>query len=348
MKHMKNIFRKMLSPSTVTFILSGAIMVSVISCIIASAPKPAFSESETPFPDTELTRIEAPDTEVDTYAYSLLSPVTVGSQKFDSPEIEAETMTEATAEPETIAAAESEAVEPELPETEPVTPEPEVTTEEMISKTEPEIEVSVPETTAPETAAPETEPVIETTAPVEPEISAPDVDTSWADKYNVKYTIVKPDFGVTEYEIKLAAAVIQLEVMGGGSTVDAFEDTTEKYDEMLSVAEVIRNRVDSSRFPDTVEEVIRQKIGGVCQFSPVEQLEKTLENGKVTEGAIAAAREALITGVMVKPNTLCYFCATYTKDSFEKNNAAALVPDGNGSFVQWEGHLTTFYAGNIK
>ncbi len=341
---MKNLFRKILSPSTATILLSGAIMITTISCVIAAAPKSDLeADSLDPIIESgEPTRIEAPETEVDTYAHSLLSPVTIGSQSFASPEVEPETIApevEPETKPETTvpeakapetAAAETKAPETKAPETKPVEPE----------TTAPETEAV---TTAPETKAPETEPVSE--APKKVESSG---DTSWADKYGVEYTIVKPEFSVSEHEIQLAAAVIQLEVMGGGSKVDAFEDKTEKYDEMLSVAEVIRNRVDSDRFPNTVEEVIRQKIGGVCQFSPVEKLEKTLASGKVTEGAIAAAREALITGVMVKPDSLCYFCATYTKESFEKNNAAALVPDGKGSYVQWEGHLTTFYAGNIN
>ena len=159
---------------------------------------------------------------------------------------------------------------------------------------------------------------------------------------------MKPEFSVSEHELKLAAAVIQLEVMGGGSSVDAFKDKSEKYEEMLLVAEIIRNRVDSEKFPDSVAEVINQKIGGVAQFSPVENLEKTLEKGLVTEGAMAAAREALVDGVMVKPANYCYFCATYRVEYFEKTNAAALYKDANGNFVKWEGHLTTFYAGNIN
>ena len=341
MNLMKHLLRKIFSPSTVTSIISVAVMFSVIACVIASAPKPVL---ETELYDTEVTRIVAPDDIVDTYARPAIDPESTDtvSETVRSPEFAA---------PETTGAS--------LPETTvPVTKAPEttapVTTAPVTKAPETTAPVTTaPETTAPVTTAPETTP--ETTAPVEtaPETTPPAKtpaaasDTLLADKYKVKYTIVKPEFTVTEHELQLAAAVIQLEVMGGGSAVDAFEDTTEKYDEMLSVAEVIRNRVDSERFPNTVEEVINQKIGGVAQFSPVERLEKTLEKGLVTDGALAAAREALVTGVMVKPANLCYFCATYRTEYFESTNAPALVPSGD-SYVKWEGHLTTFYAGNIN
>lgn len=312
-------------------------MFSVIACVIASAPKPV---PEAELYDTEVTRIVAPDDIIDTYARPAIdfeSTDTV-SETVRSPEFAA---------PETTGAS--------LPETTvPVTKAPETTAPVTTAPVTTAPVTTAPETTAPVTTAPVTT-APETTAPVTtaPETTAPAKtpaaasDTLLADKYKVKYTIVKPEFTVTERELQLAAAVIQLEVMGGGSAVDAFEDTTEKYDEMLSVAEVIRNRVDSEKFPNTVEEVINQKIGGVAQFSPVERLEKTLEKGLVTDGALAAAREALVTGVMVKPANLCYFCATYRTEYFESTNAPALVPSGD-SYVKWEGHLTTFYAGNIN
>lgn len=37
----------------------------------------------------------------------------------------------------------------------------------------------------------------------------------------------------------------------------------------MLVANVVMNRVKSSRFPDTVKDVVFQKEGGICQFSPV-------------------------------------------------------------------------------
>lgn len=37
----------------------------------------------------------------------------------------------------------------------------------------------------------------------------------------------------------------------------------------MLVANVVMNRVESSRFPNTVKDVVFQKKGGVCQFSPI-------------------------------------------------------------------------------
>lgn len=332
MNDMKHSFMKKFHRSSLTAIISVAVMLGVITCVIASAPKPVSEPADPGLSDSGITRIEVPSNEIDTYARPALlaeeEPVTIQSPVFATPETTDSSDVEPESEP---------AVESELP-----------------------TETAAPETTAPETAAPETaaapEPETEAIAPApEPEETtaavvtvSPEPQTElYADKYKVKgYKIVKPGFEVSEYEIKLAATVIQLEVMGSGSELDAFEDTTEKYIEMLSVAEVIRNRVDSEKFPDTVEEVILQKIGNVPQFSPRETLE--YYGQFVTTGAMAAAREALVVGVMVKPSNLCYFCATSIKAQFEEWNAAALVPDGNGSYVQWDGHLTTFYAGHIN
>lgn len=331
MNSMKTILKKIFSPSNVTPIVCVILAMAVISCTIAFAPKPTADEPET---DSEITRVVAPEDMVDTYARPAVpngDVVTIQFPTFVSPEV---------TEQDTSLPRSDTAAEITVAETVPETTVIETTAPETLPETESETTAAetMPETTA--------ETVAETTAAETQKNTAE--GTLLADKYKVKYTISKPSFKVSEHELELAAAVIQLEVMGGGSKVDAFEDTTEKYDEMLSVAEVIRNRVDSDRFPNTVEEVINQKVGGVAQFSPVENLEKTLKNGKVTEGAFAAAREVLVDGVMVKPANLCYFCATNRKAYFEKSNAAALVPDGNGSYVQWEGHLTTFYAGNIN
>lgn len=47
------------------------------------------------------------------------------------------------------------------------------------------------------------------------------------------------------------------------------EAGSEDEDGKLLVANVVLNRVNSSRFPDTVSEVVFQQDGGVTQFSPV-------------------------------------------------------------------------------
>lgn len=50
--------------------------------------------------------------------------------------------------------------------------------------------------------------------------------------------------------------------------VEAEAGTEDEKGRML-VARVVLNRVESSRFPDTVKGVVFQKEGGICQFSPV-------------------------------------------------------------------------------
>lgn len=64
------------------------------------------------------------------------------------------------------------------------------------------------------------------------------------------------DIADKDYEILLKI----VEAEAGG------EDETGK----LLVANVVLNRVESSKFPDTVEEVVFQNEGGCYQFSPIE------------------------------------------------------------------------------
>ncbi len=75
----------------------------------------------------------------------------------------------------------------------------------------------------------------------------------------------------------------------------------------LLVANVVLNRVESEKFPDTVTEVVLQRENGVCQFSPVSNqtiwqvciseeteaaVERALQGEDISEGALYfAARE---------------------------------------------------------
>ena len=142
----------------------------------------------------------------------------------------------------------------------------------------------------------------------------------------------------TDYEIKLVATVIQLEVMGDGSEIEAFEDTSEKYTEMLGVAQCIRNRVRSVRFPSTIKDVILQPN----QFSPASKLDMY----EPTDAAVTAAREVMLKGVTVFADNYYYFCATMVSSTFEAQNETCLTKTQSGTYDKWTGHLTTFYAGN--
>lgn len=252
---------------------------------------------------TEAERIEVPALETDDFLWEQPAP------RFSSP---ADDASSETRESDTIAEATTE--------TEAETTVQETTSQETVS----------PETAAPETTAPET-----TKAP-EP---AREPEKLLADEMKVAYKIDKDAVTeATDYEIKLVATVIQLEVMGDGSELEAFEDTSEKYTEMLGVAQCIRNRVRSVRFPSTIKDVILQPN----QFSPASKLDMY----EPTDAAVTAAREVMLKGVTVFADNYYYFCATMVSSTFEAQNETCLTKTQSGTYDKWTGHLTTFYAGN--
>lgn len=256
---------------------------------------------------TEAERIEVPALETDDFLWEQPAP------RFSSP---ADDASSETRESDTIAASTTE--------TEAETTVQETTAQETVS----------PETTAPETAAPETT-APETTKAPEP---AREPEKLLADEMKVAYKIDKDAVTeATDYEIKLVATVIQLEVMGDGSELEAFEDTSEKYTEMLGVAQCIRNRVRSVRFPSTIKDVILQPN----QFSPASKLDMY----EPTDAAVTAAKEVMLKGVTVFADNYYYFCATMVSSTFEAQNETCLTKTQSGTYDKWTGHLTTFYAG---
>ena len=257
---------------------------------------------------TEAERIEVPALETDDFLWEQPAP------RFSSP---ADDASSETRESDTIA-------ETTAAETEAETTVQETTAQETVS----------PETTAPETAAPETT-APETTKAPEP---AREPEKLLADEMKVAYKIDKDAVTeATDYEIKLVATVIQLEVMGDGSELEAFEDTSEKYTEMLGVAQCIRNRVRSAKFPSTIKDVILQPN----QFSPASKLDMY----EPTDAAVTAAREVMLKGVTVFADNYYYFCATMVSSTFEAQNETCLTKTQSGTYDKWTGHLTTFYAG---
>ena len=253
--------------------------------------------------ETEAERIEVPALETDDFLWEQPAP------RFSSPADDASSETRESDKMTETTAAETEA---------------ETTVQETVSP-----ETTAPETTAPETTAPET-----TKAP-EP-VKEP--EKLLADEMKVAYKIDKDAVTeATDYEIKLVATVIQLEVMGDGSELGAFEDTSEKYTEMLGVAQCIRNRVRSARFPSTIKDVILQPN----QFSPASKLDMY----EPTDAAVTAAREVMLKGVTVFADNYYYFCATMVSTTFEAQNETCLTKTQGGTYDKWTGHLTTFYAG---
>ncbi len=266
---------------------------------------------------TEAERIEVPALETDDFLWEQPAP------RFSSP---ADDVSSETRESDTIAESTTE--------TEAETTVQETTAQETASLETVSPETASPETTAPETAAPETT-APETTKAPEP---AREPEKLLADEMKVAYKIDKDAVTeATDYEIKLVATVIQLEVMGDGSELEAFEDTSEKYTEMLGVAQCIRNRVRSVRFPSTIKDVILQPN----QFSPASKLDMY----EPTDAAVTAAKEVMLKGVTVFADNYYYFCATMVSSTFEAQNETCLTKTQSGTYDKWTGHLTTFYAG---
>ena len=261
---------------------------------------------------TEAERIEVPALETDDFLWEQPAP------RFSSPADDASSETR-----------ESDTIAESTTETEAETTVQETTAQETASP-----ETTAPETTAPETAVPETT-APETTKAPEP---AREPEKLLADEMKVAYKIDKDAVTeATDYEIKLVATVIQLEVMGDGSELEAFEDTSEKYTEMLGVAQCIRNRVRSAKFPSTIKDVILQPN----QFSPASKLDMY----EPTDAAVTAAREVMLKGVTVFADNYYYFCATMVSSTFEAQNETCLTKTQSGTYDKWTGHLTTFYAG---
>ena len=89
--------------------------------------------------------------------------------------------------------------------------------------------------------------------------------------------ILPYDISAEEYEMLLRI----VEAEAGG------EDTEGK----ILVANVVLNRVESDKFPDTIEEVIFQKNGKVTQFSPI--ADGRYYTVEVSEDTIDAVNRAL-------------------------------------------------------
>lgn len=297
--------------SVVATFVSVAVFMSIAICMISAAPRNYSGEPQLTAAEA-LLRIESPSlttTQEITFEESAVTTNKVYTIISDTP----------------IYAS---------PEVE--TTEAETTVEETTAEETTEAETTAAETTAVETT-------VETTAK---EVTSSLPSGSLADELGVPYTIEVQKTEVSEEDIILTATVIQLEVMGNGSSLYRFEDVQEKYWEMLSVAQCIRNRAASRYFPSSPKGVIVQShttpSGKVIyQFSPAEKLARFTP----TKEAVIAAREVLINGVTVLPSNYYYFCATRIEESFERGNAYSFVLKEDGTYDKIQGHLTTFYAG---
>ncbi|MDE7016711.1 MAG: cell wall hydrolase [Lachnospiraceae bacterium] len=106
----------------------------------------------------------------------------------------------------------------------------------------------------------------------------------------------------------------------------------EDSDGKLLVANVVLNRVNDDKFPDTVTEVVMQKEQGVAQFSPT--VDGRFQNITVSEETYAAVERALY-GEDISQGAL-YFCARSRADSGKlkwfDQNLTRLFAYGNHEF----------------
>ena len=79
----------------------------------------------------------------------------------------------------------------------------------------------------------------------------------------------------------------------------------------LLVANVVLNRVNNERFPDTVWDVVMQREQGIAQFSPT--VDGRYQNVDVSEDTVEAVERALY-GEDISQGAL-YFCAREKADS---------------------------------
>lgn len=96
----------------------------------------------------------------------------------------------------------------------------------------------------------------------------------------------------------------------------------------LIVANVILNRVNSDLFPDTISEVVYQKVGGNAQFSPTAN--GTIDSVTVSESTINAVERAL--SGEDESNGAFFFRAVYCKSGWFDRNLTKVIEHGNHIF----------------
>jgi N-acetylmuramoyl-L-alanine amidase len=84
----------------------------------------------------------------------------------------------------------------------------------------------------------------------------------------------EPAVSISQSEKDLFARLVEAEAKG------------EPYEGKVAVATVVLNRVDSPEFPDSVTEVIKEKVGKAYAFSPV-------QNGEINKPASEDSKEAV-------------------------------------------------------
>ena len=126
----------------------------------------------------------------------------------------------------------------------------------------------------------------------------------------------KKSFELNDNEYKVLLKIVEAEA---GS-----EDLTGK----MLVANVIMNRVNSNRFPDTVTEVVYQRHKGSAQFSPV-------DNGTINTVTVSSETVEAVRRVMNgedSSNGALFFRAVYCNGGWFDRNLTRVLEHGNHIF----------------
>ena len=108
-----------------------------------------------------------------------------------------------------------------------------------------------------------------------------------------------PKYSFSEAEVKLIAVCVQCEA-GENNEV------AQKY-----ITSVILNRIKSGQFPDSVEEVIYQKVNGVPQFSVA--YDGSMDECELSPTVLANVYSVIVSGSKL-PDYVMYFYSTSLKE----------------------------------
>jgi len=205
------------------------------------------------------------------------------------------------------------------------------------------IETDAVETVAPETQAAETD-AVETTAPESEavEAKAPEthvvetdaVETTAPESEAVETTAPEAEvktFVLTDEERELLEKIVETELRGDGE---------ELYEAKLAICCVIANRVliEQRCFPDTITEVIFQKVNGTNQFSSVTDYENRVPS-EITKKAV---EDCFTRGIRNLPPYVTFMVAKSHHQTWFKNNLELFDGDEYHNYY-YEAHQKELY-----
>ena len=106
-----------------------------------------------------------------------------------------------------------------------------------------------------------------------------------------------------------------------------YESASESYEGKLAVAQVTINRTNSGKFPSSICGVVKQRSGGVCQFSWVCAKISTTKDPYKWEESLYVARKALtspIAHTLLKKTNAMFYHADYVNPKWRKQRIAQI------------------------